>query len=476
MRTTGTNMTHESNPGFFRKRVHGLQQRWQFLAGSEYDEAAAALRPELPPEDRSRVLERMRQCLDARGGEIQARSRAAALGEAYLALNTEGREVFLRMLAQEFDFKEGEVSQALDTLTSSDGPEGHREARRALMEAVESPRVRILKRFNALPQGVKFLVDLRADLIPLARKDPVLASLDDDLKGLLTAWFDPGFLQLRRISWDTASGALLEKFMAYEAVHPVESWEDLKGRLDLDRRYFAYFHPRMPDEPLVFLEVALVERLATNIQDLLDPFAAALNPSEADTAIFYAISNAQRGLVGISFGGFLIKQVVDELAQEFPGLRTFASLSPLPGFLPWLKESECPLLPSEVEKLKPLMGGRPLCDWLADILTGVEWFQDNERERTLRPILLRLAAYYLTKAKRPEGGAVDPVANFHLRNGARLERLNWAADLSERGLAQYAGIMANYLYDARKIESNHEAYQTRGRVMSSKAVKGLLKA
>jgi malonyl-CoA decarboxylase len=449
-------MSAEGDPGFFRRRLRGLQRRWQVIAGSKYDEETASLRPDLPEDDRPRVLARMRECLDPKGGELAARSRAAALGQAYMALSQKGKEEFLRLLAGEFDFQDAAAVEAAEALAQADTPEARREARRVLLDTVESPRVRILTRFNGLPQGVKFLVDLRADLLPLTRTDPLLASLDDDLKGLLTAWFDPGFLRLERISWNTASGALLEKFMAYEAVHPVESWEDLKNRLDLDRRYFSFFHPRMPEEPLIFLEVALVGELAGNIQTLLDPAAPSTDPAQADTAIFYSISNAQRGLAGVSFGSFLIKRVVEELAREFPGLTTIATLSPLPGFTKWIREADCSLPPGEEKKLKKFLGDQPLCDWLGEVLTGVEWWGDSDREKILRPVLLRLAAQYLTEAKRSSGGALDPVAHFHLSNGARLERLNWAADFSEKGLTQSAGIMANYLYDARKIESNHE--------------------
>ena len=426
----------------------------------------------------------MRQSLDRRGGEIQARSRAAALGRVYLSLNPDGRAEFLRMLAQDFDLQASEVREALAGLESASAPEELQVARRRLLSATEPPRRQILTRFNALPQGVKFLVDMRADLIPLARKDPALASLDDDLKALLTSWFDVDFLQLQRISWNTASGALLEKFMAYEAVHPVESWEDLKNRLDHDRRYFAFFHPRMPDEPLIFLEVALVRGMADNIQDLLDAQAPVGDPNKADTAVFYSISNAQRGLAGISFGGFLIKRVVEELAPEFPDLKTFATLSPMPGFKPWLddvfrmhqrKEASEVLLPVEVKRLKGWTAVDEIRDWLGGLLADALWVEDRELEKAVRPILLRLAARYLVAEKREGRGALDPVAHFHLSNGARVERLNWAADSSEKGMAQSAGIMVNYLYSSRRIEKNHEAYKAAGKVAVSPAVKNLLK-
>jgi malonyl-CoA decarboxylase len=267
--------------------------------------------------------------------------------------------------------------------------------------------------------------------------------------------------------------------MAYEAVHPVESWEDLKNRLEYDRRYFAFFHPGMPEEPLIFVEVALVEGMAGNIRDLLDPAAPVLDPSAADTAIFYSISNAQRGLVGISFGGFLIKRVVDHLMREFPRLKTFSTLSPLPGFTRWLvrvldHESEA-LLPGEEKRIRKLADGTDPGPWIREGLGADGWIQDPEVETLLRPVLLRLAARYLLEARRPEGGALDPVAHFHLSNGAKVERLNWLGDASPKGMAQSAGMMVNYLYDIRKVEENHEAYRGRGRVTASSSVRGLLK-
>jgi malonyl-CoA decarboxylase len=468
-----------STRGYLGRQIQSLQKRWQAIAGSEYDEETAGLRPDLPESDRSSLLMRMRECLNAQGGEISARSQAAALGRAYLTLNEEGREAFLKLLAREFDLDAKQVAQAAQELIGAGTPEETRAARMSLLAATESPRTQLLTRFNALPQGVKFLVDMRADLLPLAKRDPVLASLDDDLEALLRAWFNVDFLELKRISWNTAPAALLEKFMAYEAVHPVESWGDLKNRLDHDRRYFAFFHPRMPDEPLIFLEVALVKGMAGNIQELLDPSSPVGDPSRADTAIFYSISNAQRGLAGISFGGFLIKRVVGELAAEFQGLKTFATLSPLPRFRVWLERAfstgEDLLLPQEIKRLAPKAGDGSVESWLAKVVAASAWREDEEMERTVRPVLLRLAARYLTQEKRARGGALDPVAHFHLSNGARVERLNWAADTSGRGSDQSAGIMANYLYDARKIEENHEAYRGAGKVVSSGSVRSLLK-
>lgn len=472
-------MAPQETPGILRMGVQRLQRRWQAIAGSKYDEEAASLRPDLPEDDRPRLLKWMARCLEARGGEISARSEAAALGRAYLALNPTGRETFLRLLATEFDLDESAVEEKLEGLRKAETPAEKRRAHWDLRESVVSPRAHILTRFNSLPEGVKFLVDLRADLLPLAKADPTLASLDDDLKGLLRSWFDPDFLQLRRISWNTASGALLEKFIAYEAVHPVESWEDLKDRLDLDRRYFAFFHPRMPEEPLIFLEVALVEGLADSIKALLDPNAPAMDPSDSDTAIFYSISNAQKGLAGISFGGFLIKRVVDQLKQEFPHLRTFATLSPMPGFVGWvsaqLDSREDLLTATERKRLRRFIETDSLQDWLKTVLADPSWLAKPDLERVFRPVLMRLAARYLAKERMLGRGALDPVAHFHLNNGARIERLNWKGDLSKKGLAQSYGLMVNYLYDARRIEKNHELYRGLQRRAVSSSIRGLLK-
>lgn len=472
-------MPSQEKPGLLRQGLHTLQRRWQSIAGSEYGAEAASLRPSLPPEDWPLLLGQMAKCLEGRGGEVLARARAAALGRAYLALDPTGRENFLGLMAREFDLDVKSVEDSTEALKSAGDPEARRRARRGLLAATESPRTRIFTRFNALPQGVKFLVDLRADLLPMARRDPQLASLDDDLKSLLTSWFDVDFLELRRISWHTASGALLEKFMAYEAVHPVESWDDLKNRLDYDRRYFAFFHPRMPDEPIIFVEVALVRGLAGNIRELLDPSAPALDPDSADTAIFYSISNAQRGLAGVSFGGFLIKRVVEAIEGEFPKLKTFSTLSPLPGYLAWAREKlageDTPLLPGEAKKIRRVSGGADPGHWVDSLLERAEWCGDETAEALLRPVLLRLAARYLLQEKRSGGGALDPVAHFHLSNGAKVERLNWLGDTSHRGMAQSGGIMVNYLYDTRKIEQNHEAYHGRGRVAAASSVRGFLK-
>jgi malonyl-CoA decarboxylase len=298
------------------------------------------------------------------------------------------------------------------------------------------------------------------------------------MRRLLAAWFDVGFLDLRRITW-ASPAQLLEKLIAYEAVHAIRSWEDLKNRLDSDRRCFAFFHPRMPDEPLIFVEVALVRSMADNIQALLDEAAERQDPGKADTAVFYSISNAQKGLAGISFGNFLIKRVVDELAHELPNLKTFATLSPIPGFRAWLEgrlaadEPELLTLPEEQDLISATRAANARAG-LAALLQEPDWPQRPAYAAVARGPLTRLCARYLLREQRG-GRPLDPVARFHLTNGARIERLNWLADTSKKGLRESAGLMVNYLYRLTDIDENHEVFMGEGRIVASSGVAGLLK-
>jgi len=455
-----------------------IRNVWRDIASSARSVVpATSFEPELPEDDLGRLREQMHACLAAKGGEVSARARAAELGRAYLGLNAEGRRRFLTLLATEFDVDQELVAASTERLRAATGDAERRAAMRALRRALEPPRVRLLTQFNALPEGTKFLVDLRADLIKLAKNDKALAALEDDLKGLLTAWFDIGFLELKRITWDSPT-SLLEKLSRYEAVHAVRSWSDLKNRLDSDRRCFAFFHPRMEGEPLIFVEVALVNGLASNIEVLLDEAAPVGDPRSADTAIFYSISNAQRGLAGISFGGFLIKRVVDQLSAEFPKVKTFSTLSPIPGFRAWLDEQFAKGFPgmltaSERKAIGAAVQGVASKGTLKQLL-GTDWHKDPSLAAALQGPLLRLCAHYLLEAKRENGAALDPVAHFHLSNGARVERLCWLGDVSEKGMRQSAGIMVNYLYRLPDIEANHEAYVGERTVTASSAVANLI--
>ncbi|MBL6933082.1 MAG: malonyl-CoA decarboxylase [Rhodospirillales bacterium] len=475
-------MSEENKSGFLERALKKLGSAWKGIASSEYNESSATLQPDLPDSDAGRLLEQMRACLETRGGEVSARARAAALGRAYLALNETGRIRFLKVLAENFDVNHEAVDAAVADLQKADGPAARKKAEAALRKVLEPPRVKILTQFNALPEGVKFLVDMRADLIGAAGSDIALKGLEQDLKGLLATWFDVDFLELRRISWDSSSASILEKLIAYEAVHAIESWDDLKNRLDSDRRCFGFFHPRMPDEPLIFVEVALVDGMSASVQALLDEDAPVIDPANADTAVFYSISNAQKGLAGISFGNFLIKRVVSSLSNEFENLKTFATLSPLPGFRSWLDRrlsigDKDLLTPAERKALNAVgVKSSGAKGKLKVLLDDRNWTEDQQISDALQGLLMRLAARYLAQEKRPEGDliALDPVAHFHLSNGARIQRLNWKGDLSDKGLGQSSGIMVNYQYKLSHLEANHEAYTTNGKVAISSSVNSLL--
>ena len=477
-------MTDPAPAGFFEgvfdRTLTNLRSAWRDIAESARGVLTGTPRPDLPGEDASRLHQQMLSCLDGRAGGVTSRARAADLGRNYLSLDNAGRERFLQLLAREFDVDHEEVRRRCEELIGVVEPGERSAEERALRDALEPPRISLLRQFNALPDGVKFLVDRRAELIDLGRRDPLLSGLEEDLKRLLANWFDIGFLELKRITWESPA-ALLEKLMVYEAVHEIRGWTDLKNRLDADRRCFAYFHPRMPDEPLIFVEVALVSGMASNVLALLDEAAPIGDPHAADAAIFYSISNCQRGLAGISFGDFLIKRVADALAVELPRVKTFATLSPVPGFRAWLEREvrSVPgdlLLPAERTALEALGEEEAFQDDLLSLLGLEHWHADQRIADALREPLLRLCARYLVRERAASGRALDPVAHFHLSNGARVERLNWLGDVSAKGLQQSAGIMVNYLYRLGEIEANHEAYRGEGRVAAASSLRNLARA
>jgi len=421
-----------------------------------------------------RVRSQLQECAEGRGGEVSTRQRAARLAETYLRLDDAGRHAFLRMIALEFGPDPAAVAAAHEAYQAAVGSDEQWDAEARLRAAMRSRRLRILTQFNAIPQGVKFLVDLRADLLRLVAEDPLLKPLDRELEARLSAWFDVGFLELQRITWSSPA-ALLEKLVEYEAVHEIRSWADLKNRLDSDRRCYAFFHPRMPLEPLIFVQVALVEELADDVQRLLDIDAPLADADKATTAIFYSISATQTGLRGVSFGNFLLKRVIDDLKRDFPKLRTFATLSPIPGLVRWAAQNPeavtGAITDADWKRLAAAGADAPESPLLRGLLEGSsDWMQDHALAAALRAPLLRVAAFYLTQAHR-NSRPVDPVARFHLGNGARVERLNWLADTSARGLSQSWGMMVNYLYDPDRIEQNLEAFEHDGRIDASPAVR-----
>ncbi len=461
----------------FNRALKQFRKAWR-LTGKHNRALKEGVAPDLPDADVLRLRDQINNCLEARGGEVSARARAAELGEAYLVLNETGRKRFLECLARHYDVDNEAINSAIVARQASITETETRLAEQQLREALIPRRVRLLSQFNGLSQGVKFLVDLRAELMHWAQQEPEFLALDDDVRGLLASWFDVGFLDLERITWETPA-SLLEKLVGYEAVHAIRSWEDLKNRLEADHRCYAFFHPRMPDEPLIFVSVALVNGIADNVQVLLDEEAPAEDPFDVDTAIFYSISNCQLGLAGVNFGSFLIKRVVDDLAREFPKLKTYATLSPIPGFRPWLDHDlestdEQSIAANDVQQLQSVTAVNSVSAALRTILQRPDWYQDSVITAILQPILMRLCARYLLRVKQ-NGRACDPVAHFHLSNGARIERINWLADTSRRGIDQSAGLMVNYRYKLDDIEKNHEAYSGNGKVVTATTVRRLLK-
>lgn len=419
-----------------------------------------AARAGLTAKGLQRLCEQLGECAAGQGGEVSARTRAARLAETYLGLNDEGRHQFLRLIALEFGPDPARVAHAHATYQQAVGTPGQWAAESALRGAMRSSRIRILTQFNAIPQGVKFLVDLRADMLRFLKEDTELAVLDRELESRLGAWFDVGFLELQRITWNSPA-ALLEKLIEYEAVHEIRSWADLKNRLDADRRLYAFFHPRMPAEPLIFVEVALTDHLAGNVQTLLDEAAPVFDQRKADTAIFYSISNTQVGLRGVSFGNFLLKRVIDDLCRDFPRLQQFATLSPMPGLAGWVRRHPEVLAEVGIEQS-------------AAQLADAGWSHDKVFLRQLRDPLLRLGARYLLHA-RQDNAPCDPVSRFHLGNGARIERLNFLGDTSAKGFSQSFGLMVNYRYDLDDIEANLEAFAHDGRIAAAAALRRLAK-
>ena len=443
---------------------------------------------ELSERQRAQLRAQLQECADALGGEVSARQRAARLAKTYSGLSDAGRAAFLRLIATEFGPQPERVAEAHAAYQAAVGGDAQWAAESALRAALRSPRLRILTQFNALPEGVKFLVDLRADLLRYSETDPVLRPLDRELESRLAAWFDVGFLELQRITWNSPA-ALLEKLIAYEAVHAIRSWEDLKNRLDSDRRCYAFFHPRMPLEPLIFVEVALVDDLAGSVQALLDEQAPVFDAQRATTAIFYSISNTQVGLRGVSFGHFLLKRVIEDLQRDFPRLEQFATLSPIPGLRRWVEKHPQEWASVFDADLRGRLarhlpdGAVPSEDAVRTLLADGAWVGNERLARVLQPALTRLAARYFLNAKAAERGEktgaqgvgvpkpFDPVARFHLGNGACVERINVLADTSPNGLKQSYGLMVNYLYDPDGIEANVEAFARAGSIAASGAVR-----
>ncbi|QCB62798.1 Malonyl-CoA decarboxylase [Wolbachia endosymbiont of Drosophila mauritiana] len=401
---------------------------------------------------------KMNECLNPKGGEVSARKNTVSLGNLYLSLSEAGQIKFLQTLAEKFNPDKTKIDEEIKVYKKNQDSESSYKFEQDLIKVLESPRSKILKQFISLPEGLKFIVDMRSDVLKLKNQYKSLSPLENELKSILCTLVDVDLLDLHQITWDSPA-SLLEKLIKYEAVHKISSWGDLKNRLDSDHLCFAFFHYKIPNEPLIFVEVALMNEIADSIQHVLDESVPSSDPSSASTAIFYSISNTQTGLSGISLGNFLIKRVVEKLSQEFKSVKVYATLSPVPGFTKWLKNQDVALL----GKLNIKQSG-------AEILESIKTNVECEKQ-----CLLKLCAHYLLKVKSSGGGAYDPVAHFHLSNGASINQINWMADTSEKGISQSTGIMVNYLYELPKIDNNHENYMINKAISHSKKVSSMLK-
>ncbi len=438
---------------FFSEMLQSIAERSRALIKRERRE---------PAHERSAGLVELCEALLSGRGEASGVALAQEILVRYADLTTGPRIAFFEALATTFGHDRARIDRAIAAWREASSDETAAD----LHHASEPRRLELFRRLNLAPGGTAALVRMREQLLDAMdhRRDD-LAAIDNDFIHLFSSWFNRGFLVLRRIDWST-SAAILEKIIRYEAVHEIRDWEDLRRRIDPpDRRCYAFFHPALVDEPLIFVEVALTREIAGAIGPILSDKREPVEPQRATTAVFYSITNCQRGLAGVSFGHFLIKQVVEEVSREVPRVGTFVTLSPAPNFADWLKRE------------RANAASAALADDDREALAALDedsWWRTPELAEEVREPLLRAAAWYYMRARNGRGLPVDSVARFHLGNGARLERLDFLADTSQRALKQSCGLMVNYLYDLDYIERNHEAYAQQRAIVASSAVSRLV--
>ncbi|RDV04609.1 malonyl-CoA decarboxylase [Undibacter mobilis] len=441
------------NTSFFGELLQTISDRGRALLdrGRRSDTAAQS----------ENLVELCEDLLSGRG-EASGVARARDILSRYSELTTGPRIAFFEALAGRFGVQPERVSEAITAwqATPNDGTAAR------LHVASEPRRQELFRRLNLAPGGTAALVRMREQLMDVLPNRPDLQPVDEDFVHLFTSWFNRGFLVLRHIDWSTPAN-ILEKIIRYEAVHEISDWDDLRRRIDpQDRRCYAFFHPALVDDPLIFVEVALTRDIPEAIAPILATEREPVEPEKARTAVFYSISNCQRGLAGVSFGNFLIKQVVEEICRELPKLSTLVTLSPAPTFAKWLKRERA-------QETSPAINEADRQAFA--VLDEPGWWQDVDKLEELREPMMRAAAYYYLRAKTPRGMPVDPVARFHLGNGARLERLDWLADASDKGIAQSYGLMVNYLYNVEHIEKNHEAFAEQRTVVAASGVQRYLR-
>jgi malonyl-CoA decarboxylase len=427
------------------------------------DRGRALIHRREPARERSTGLVELCEALLSGRGEASGVALAADILDRYDDLTTGPRIAFFETLATTFGADRARIDAAIAAWQQSPSDATAAE----LHHSSEPRRLELFRRLNLAPGGTKALVHMREQLLDAMDHRDDLGVIDSDFVHLFTSWFNRGFLVLRRIDWSSPA-IILEKIIRYEAVHEIQDWDDLRRRIDPpDRRCYAFFHPALVDEPLIFVEVALTRDTPSAIAPILADKREELDPERATTAAFYSITNCQRGLAGVSFGHFLIKQVVEELSRELGRVAVFVTLSPAPNFAAWLKRergnaASLVLDEDDRETLK--------------VLDTVAWWREPASAEAVREPFLRAAAWYYVRGRNRRGLPLDAVARFHLGNGARLERLNWLGDTSERALAQSYGLMVNYLYDLGYIERNHEAYAQQHAVVAASAITRLVHA
>jgi malonyl-CoA decarboxylase len=444
------------NSSFFGDMLNSITERGRALLDRARDRRAE-------PGARSETLAELCEDLLSGRGEASGVALAEEILAKYAELKTGPRIAFFEALATRFGIDRDRLDAAVSAwqATPSD------KTAAGVHKAAEARRQELLRRLNLAPGGTAALVRMREQLLDAIGHREDLKAVDSDFVHLFSSWFNRGFLVLRRIDWATPA-MILEKIIRYEAVHRIRSWDDLRRRIDPpDRRCYAFFHPALLDEPLIFVEIALTREIPDAIAPILTTTRDGVELEKVTTATFYSISNCQRGLAGVSFGNFLIKQVAQEISRENPRLKTFVTLSPAPDFARWLdherkSESSQALTPEDRKALESL--------------DRQGWWQLPQVREPMEEPLLRAAAFYYLRGKNRRGQPVDAVARFHLGNGARLERLNWLGDGSDNGITQSYGLMVNYLYDLDKVEENHEAYAEGQRVVAANPVRRLLRA
>jgi malonyl-CoA decarboxylase len=445
-------MNTTMNTSFFGELLQAISDRGRVLIDRRRG------RRDSPAETTKNLADLCEELLSNRG-EASGVALAREILMRYADLTIGPRIAFFEALATRFGVDRDRIEAAMAAWQST-SPDA---AAADLHAATEPRRWELLRRLNLAPQATSALVEMRGQLLDALPRRKDLLTVDADFASLFATWFNRGFLVLRRIDWSTPA-VILEKIIRYEAVHQIRDWVDLRARIDSrDRRCYAFFHPAMVDEPLIFVEVALTRDIPGAIAPILELNREPIDPERATTAVFYSISNCQRGLAGVSFGSFLIKQVVGDITRDMPRLSTFVTLSPVPTFAGWLTDQRTQPTPALPEADRHALAG----------LDKPEWWTDHAVVEEMREPMLRAAATYFMTARNKHGSPFDAVARFHLGNGARLERLNWPGDLSDRGRRQSFGLMVNYLYDLGDIEKNHEAYAESRSVIAANAIRKL---